>query len=101
MKTKEIIKKQATKRILNEMERFNISMDDLHAERKEIAIPWCVGDIDSAIEYGDIEFSPELTEEEKLNALMRVKSYHDANVGISWDVIVAHLEDMFHDRLVR
>lgn len=101
MGTKEIIKKQSVKKVIDEMERFNISMDDLHAERKEIAVAWGVEDIDNAIDYGNLEFSPELTEEEKFNALMRVKSYHDANIGISWEVIVAHLEDMFHDRLVR
>ena len=64
----------------------------------EICIKWCTADIDSIIADKEYEFSPALTQEEKNEVLRRAKRYHDACIGISWDVLDTYLLDMYGER---
>jgi hypothetical protein len=54
----------------------------------KIAIIWHVDDIlDRAKEY-----SPQLSWEEAQKVLGNIERYHDASVGINWEVIDTHIE---------
>lgn len=55
---------------------------DIHAtlaERREIAIIWCIDDVK--------EVRPDLNEDQCWQVLQNVERHHDATVGISWEVL--------------
>ena len=49
------------------------------AERREIAIVWCIDDVK--------EVRPDLNEDQCWQVLQHAKRHHDATVGISWEVL--------------
>lgn len=59
------------------------------AENK-ISANWCVADVLDQAERDEVE----ITEEEAKQILLNVDRYHDAEIGINWDVISCHI-DMF------
>ena len=55
---------------------------DIHAtlaERREIAIIWCIDDVK--------EVRPDLNEDQCWQVLQHAKRHYDATVGISWEVL--------------
>jgi acyl-homoserine lactone acylase PvdQ len=56
---------------------------------KTIVIKWSTEDVLAMAESMDIE----LTETQADQILDNLLKYHDANVGINWDVINFHIED--------
>lgn len=56
--------------------------------QSKIAVVWSIEDVFSRAEYRDIE----LTEEQALSILDRLLHNHDANLGISWDVIDVYID---------
>ncbi len=56
---------------------------------KTIEIKWSTEDVLAVAETLDIE----LTETQADKILDNLLHYHDANVGINWDVINFHIED--------
>jgi hypothetical protein len=72
------------------MTKTMISNSDIHgalAERREIAVIWCVEDV--------LEVRPDLSEESAWAVLQACKRGHDANLGISWDVIRCVADELF------
>ena len=53
----------------------------------EIAISWHIDDVK--------EIRPDLTDDQAREVLQQAKDRHDAGVGISWDVLAIHAEDLF------
>jgi hypothetical protein len=56
---------------------------------KTIEIKWSTEDVLAMAESMDVE----LTETQADQILDNLLKYHDANVGINWDVINFHIED--------
>lgn len=56
------------------MENFN--------PRTQIAVIWSVDDVQT--------LRPELTDEQAVDVLRRAQDKHDANYGITWDVLESH-----------
>jgi hypothetical protein len=64
--------------------------NDFHAllaERREIAVIWCTEDVQ--------EVRPDLTEGQSWEVLEATKRYHDATIGINWDVLSCHAHMLF------
>jgi hypothetical protein len=40
------------------------------------------------------EIAPDLTDDQVREVLRRAKHYHDATIGISWDVLAFHADDV-------
>ena len=55
--------------------------------KNQISIVWCVEDVQSV--------RPDLSDEQCMNVLYKVKDEHDANIGINWEVIEAVAEYMY------
>jgi hypothetical protein len=53
----------------------------------EIAISWHIDDVR--------EIRPDLTDEQCREVLQQAERRHDASVGINWDVLAIHAEDLF------
>jgi hypothetical protein len=63
---------------------------DIHAylsERREIAVVWCIEDVQ--------EVRPDLTEDQCWEVLKATKKYHDATIGINWEVLEIHAQILF------
>lgn len=52
----------------------------------EIAIYWHIDDVQ--------EVAPDLTDDQAREVLRRAKHYHDATIGINWDVLACHADDV-------
>lgn len=52
---------------------------------------WHISDVEDSVEY-------EMTDEECREVLKRAHSEHDANVGISWDVIRYYADEVIDER---
>ena len=61
---------------------------------KSIQIFWCTEDIVWKADMMGIK----LTEEQSNAILDNVEHYHDASIGVNWDVIATHI-DMYMDKL--
>jgi hypothetical protein len=61
---------------------------------KSIQILWCTEDIIWQADMMGIK----LTEEQADAILDNVEHYHDATIGVNWDVIATHI-DMYMDKL--
>jgi acyl-homoserine lactone acylase PvdQ len=57
---------------------------------KTIEIKWSTDDVLMVADKMEVE----LSEKEADEILDRLLRYHDANVGINWDVIESHIEDL-------
>lgn len=62
----------------------------------EIHIVWSVEDVYTAA--NNIKEPAEVTLEQAREVLNRVEDEHDASIGISWDSIVEHLQDVLEGR---
>lgn len=66
------------------------SATDIHAvldERHEVAVIWCVEDVQS--------LRPDLDEEESWHVLQRCRKVHDCNHGFTWDLIQYVADDLY------
>lgn len=61
---------------------------------KTIEIKWSTEDIVWQADNMDIE----LTEEQADAILDNVDHYHDASIGINWDIISFHIENYFESK---
>ena len=60
---------------------------DLLATRREIAVIWCIEDVQ--------EIRPDLTEDQCWQVLETTSRYHDATIGINWDVLRCQADILF------
>ncbi|MBX3436111.1 MAG: hypothetical protein KF861_01380 [Planctomycetaceae bacterium] len=63
---------------------------DIHAildQRQEVAVIWCVEDVQS--------LRPDLDEEESWHVLQRCRKVHDCNHGLTWDLIQYVADDLY------
>lgn len=67
--------------------RSHLDLNRLHFERKEIGVVWMIDDVTS--------IRPDLTEEQAWEVLREADRYHDATIGINWDVLHYHAEALF------
>ena len=59
-----------------------------------ISISWCADDVKQQAS----DMNVELTEKEIIDVLSSMKNYHDASIGINWEVIEAHINDVINER---
>ena len=70
-----------------------------------IAIIWTTEDVFTESEnYGDTDYAQvpidtEISEEEAQKILEILDRKHDASIGISWDTISCHIDEIIHDRM--
>lgn len=65
---------------------------DIHAllaRRRQIAVIWCTEDVQ--------EIRPGISEEQAWEVLQAASRYHDATIGINWDVLGCHADMLFGD----
>jgi hypothetical protein len=55
--------------------------------KKTISIVWGTDDVK--------EIRPDLMHEQAWEVLKQAEHYHDANIGISWEVLWMHAQDLF------
>lgn len=60
-----------------------------------IAISWHIDDVRGRFDH---QYVGPLTDDECRDVLARCDKYHDATIGIDWDNIDYHLDDMLRDR---
>ena len=60
----------------------------------QINITWCTEDVLHEAE----EMGVELTEDEANDILLHMEEKHDANIGISWDIIAIYIQDVLDNR---
>lgn len=53
---------------------------------EKISIEWCIGDVKAV--------RPDLTKEQCSEVLQAAEHYHDASIGISWDVLESHADTL-------
>lgn len=68
-------------------ETQDIDIHALLAERTQVAVIWCIDDVQ--------EVRPDLTDEQAWEVLQAARRYHDANIGINWDVLSCHADMLF------
>jgi hypothetical protein len=66
-----------------------IDIDAVLAARHQIAAIWSIQDVQ--------EVRPDLTEEQCWEVLQATRRYHDATIGINWDVLGCHADLLFGD----
>jgi hypothetical protein len=59
----------------------------LLAKRREIAVVWCVEDVQ--------EVRPDLDDDQAWEVLQHVRRRHDATIGINWDVLDCHADMLY------
>lgn len=72
-----------------------------------IAVIWTTEDVFTESEnYGDTDYDhlqphidTEISEEEAQKILEILDRKHDASIGISWDTISCHIDEIIHDRI--
>lgn len=69
------------------IEDHRIDLREALADQREIAVVWGVDDVQ--------EVRPDLTDEQAWEVLTAARRYHDAEIGISWDVLACHADMMF------
>jgi hypothetical protein len=67
----------------------DIDIDALLARRRQIAAIWDIEDVQS--------IRPELNDGQAWEVLQAADRYHDATIGISWDVLGCHADLLFGD----
>ena len=53
---------------------------------REISIKWCIDDV--------LSVDDRLTEEQASEVLQLMKRRHDASIGINWDTISCHIDEV-------
>ncbi len=66
-------------------ERASIDIDELLAERRQVAVTWCVDDV--------LSVRPDLTEGQAWDVLVRCLNRHDCEFGFTWN----YIEDVAFD----
>jgi hypothetical protein len=64
-------------------------IDALLAARRQVAVVWNIEDVQ--------EIRPELNSEQAWDVLQAASRYHDATIGINWDVLRCHADMLFGD----
>lgn len=64
-----------------------INLYDLLAERGQIASIWSIDDV--------LSIRPDLSPEQAWDVLQQAEGNHDANIGINWEVLRFHAENLF------
>ena len=64
-------------------------IEALLAARRQVAVVWNIEDVQ--------EIRPKLTDEQAWAVLQAADRYHDANIGINWDVLRCHADMLFGD----
>ena len=70
-----------------------------------IAVIWTTEDVFTESEnYGDTDYAQvpidtEISKEEAQKILEILDRKHDASIGISWDTISCHIDEIIHDRI--
>lgn len=59
-----------------------------------VAVIWHVSDVRSKADEMEVAISFE----EAMEILHRLKQHHDCNIGINWEVIQGHIEDIIQER---
>ena len=85
-------KKKAAELVINQMLYYGLGVQDLAHAMDQIAIVWSPEDVEKVVEY---EHLRTLSREECFSVLKKAEDSHDANIGISWDVLGMHAKDMF------
>jgi hypothetical protein len=84
------------------MKANKLSVSDLrdycNEANQEISIVWGIGDVHQANEGTGHR---QLSDEEALHILARVKHGHDCNQGISWETLDWHIEDYFDGQITK
>ena len=101
--TDKAIKNQKVIRLLDEMERFNITVEDLLGYKGKVADVWSIEDLDNMFEWKGMSFEPALTRDEKFSILQAATDRHNYNAeeGINYDVLEGWTERLFGNRLVQ
>ena len=66
-----------------------IHVQDLLAERGQIASIWGIDDV--------LILRPDLSLEQAWDVLQQAENYHDANIGINWEVLNCHASHLCGD----
>ena len=79
-----------------ELHYIDDSLNSPINHKGQISVKWCREDV---IEQAK-NFSPaiNLTDEEVDHILFRLVHYHDASIGISWDTLDFHIDDVVSER---
>jgi hypothetical protein len=72
-------------------EHHEIDIHAILAERRKIALVWCIEDVQAV--------RPDLTDEQAWEVLQAVKRQHDATIGVSWLTLECVAEDLFGPNL--
>ena len=67
------------------------------ASGEYITIWWHFSDVQERAKEIDIE----LTDDEAIEVLWLMDKYHDCNLGISWDVMDVHIDNVLADREIQ
>jgi hypothetical protein len=67
----------------------DIDIHALLAKRREIAVVWAIEDVQQV--RGD------LSDEQSFEVLKAARRYHDATIGINWEVLECHAQILFGD----
>lgn len=65
----------------------DVDIHGLLAQRRQIAVIWCIEDVQA--------IRPDLDQDKAWDVLQAARRYHDANIGINWDVLGCHAEMLF------
>lgn len=65
----------------------NIDIHDLLAQRRQIAVIWCVEDVHSVRE--------DLSDDQAWEVLLQCERVHDCNHGFTWELIEIVADSMF------
>ena len=65
-------------------------MAECAADNDYLMEVWSIEDVTDCVNY-------ELTDEQAREVLDRVERYHDANIGINWDVLQYHAGEVFYE----
>jgi hypothetical protein len=57
------------------------------AEHRQIAVIWSIEDV--------IAIRPDFTDEQAWDVLQAARRYHDADIGIHWQVLASHADVLF------
>jgi hypothetical protein len=65
----------------------DINVHELLEQRREVAIIWCIEDVQ--------ELRPDLDDDQSWQVLQRCQRVHDCNHGFTWDLIQYVADDLF------
>lgn len=72
-----------------QIEQHEIDIQAIPAKRREIALIWCIEDVQVV--------RPDLSEDQAWEVLQVVQRRHDATLGVTWDTLEWVAQDLFGD----